>query len=142
MFGLGQGVRVTLGETPPQPHRGTLTPFIPLSLRAFKGEGEIRTEGDVGASAPTSPSSSVLGGKGDGFPIGVGNDGRGAGRPTPDSSRGIGMTREKGDPPQPHRGTLTPLVPLSLRAFKGEGEIRIEAHVRALHARGPLIQYW
>ena len=44
--------------------------------------------------------------------------------------------------PQPHRGTLTPLVPLSLRAFKGEGEIRIEAHVRAEHARGPLIQYW
>ena len=31
------------------------------TLRAFKGEGEIRTEGDVGADAPTSPSSSVLG---------------------------------------------------------------------------------
>ena len=30
----------------------------------------------------------------------------------------------------------------TLRAFKGEGEIRIEAHVRAEHARGPLIQYW
>ena len=47
-----------------------------------------------------------------------------------------------GTPPQPHRGTLTPLIPLSLRAIKGEGEIRIEAHVRAEHARGPLIQYW
>ena len=47
-----------------------------------------------------------------------------------------------GHRPQPHRGTLTPLVPLSLRAYKGEWEIRIEAHVRALHARGPLIQYW
>ena len=47
-----------------------------------------------------------------------------------------------GHRPQPHRGTLTPLIPLSLRAFKGEGEIRIEAHVRALHARGSLIQYW
>ena len=46
-----------------------------------------------------------------------------------------------GTPPQPHRGTLTPLIPLSLRAIKGEGEIRIEVHVRALHARGPLIQY-
>ena len=34
------------------------------------------------------------------------------------------------------------MIPLSLRAFKGEGEIRIEAHVRAEHARGPLIQYW
>ena len=44
--------------------------------------------------------------------------------------------------PQPHRGTLTPFVPLSLEGRKGEGEIRIEAHVRALHARGPLIQYW
>ena len=41
-----------------------------------------------------------------------------------------------GDIPQPHRGTLT------LRAIKGEGEKRIEAHVRAVHARGPLIQYW
>ena len=61
MFGLSQGVRVTLGETPPQPHRGTLTPLIPLSLRAIKGEGERRTEADVGASAPTSASSSVLG---------------------------------------------------------------------------------
>ena len=39
-------------------------------------------------------------------------------------------------------GDTAPFVPLSLRAFKGEGEIRIEAHVRALHARGPLIQYW
>ena len=48
----------------------------------------------------------------------------------------------RGTPPPPHRGTLTPLIPLSLRAFKGEGEIRTEAHVRALHARGPLVQYW
>ena len=60
MFISGQGVRVTLGETPPQPHRGTFTPLIPLSLRAIKGEGEGRTEADVGASAPTSASSSVL----------------------------------------------------------------------------------
>ena len=85
-----------------QPRRGTLSPLVPLSLRAFKGEGErkteactcaraqvhassfgtggkgdIRTEGDVGANAPTSPSSSVLGRRGNS---------------TPDSSRGIGMT--------------------------------------------------
>ncbi len=39
----------------------TLTPLIPLSLRAFKGEGEKRTEAEVGAEAPTSASSSVLG---------------------------------------------------------------------------------
>ncbi len=60
------------------------------------------------------------------------------------------------DTAPPHRGTLTPLVPLSrhgrtprriydifdLRAIKGEGEIRLEVHVCALHARGPLVQYW
>ena len=40
------------------------------------------------------------------------------------------------------KGTLTPLIPLSLRAVKGEGERRTEAHVRAEHARGPLVQYW
>ena len=34
MFEQGQGADVTLGGTPPQPHRGTLTPLIPLSLRA------------------------------------------------------------------------------------------------------------
>ena len=57
------------------------------------------------------------------------------------SSQGVDVTLG-GTPPQPHRGTLTPFVPLSLGAIKGEGEIRIEAHVRAEHARGPLIQYW
>ena len=34
------------------------------------------------------------------------------------------------------------MIPLSLRAFKGEGEIRTEARMRALHACGPLVQYW
>ncbi len=53
-----------------------------------------------------------------------------------------GLMQHLGGMPQPRRGTLTPFIPLSLRAFKVEGEIRIEAHVRALHARGPLIQYW
>ena len=33
------------------------------------------------------------------------------------------------------------MIPLSLRAFKGEGEIRTEAHVGAVHPRGPLVQY-
>ena len=40
----------------------------------------------------------------------------------------------------PHhpRGTLTPLVPLSLRAFKGEGERRIGACICALaHMQAP-----
>ncbi len=40
------------------------------------------------------------------------------------------------------KGTLTPLIPLSLRAYKGEGEIRIEGRMGALHPCGPLIQYW
>ena len=39
---------------------GTLTPLVPLSLRAIKGEGEKRTEAEVGAEAPTSASSSIL----------------------------------------------------------------------------------
>ncbi len=47
-----------------------------------------------------------------------------------------------GDAPRPHRGTLTPLVPLSLRAYKGEGERRTEADACALHMRLPLVQYW
>ena len=53
-----------------------------------------------------------------------------------------GVVTEVGGMSPAPRGTLTPLIPLSLRAFKGEGEIRIEAHVRAEHTRGPLIQYW
>ena len=79
MFCFGQGVRVTFGETPTQPHRGTFTPLIPLSLRAVKGEGEIRTEAEVGASAPTSASSSVLGRRGWGWILALGgrNDGGG-----------------------------------------------------------------
>ena len=39
----------------------TLSPLIPLSLRAIKGEGERRTEADAGADAPASASSSILG---------------------------------------------------------------------------------
>ncbi len=38
--GIG-GNAYGISLTPPQ---GTLTPLIPLSLRAFKGEGETRTE--------------------------------------------------------------------------------------------------
>ena len=41
--------------------KGTLTPLVPLSCRAIKGEGERRTEAEVGARAPTSASSSILG---------------------------------------------------------------------------------
>ena len=76
MFGQGQGVRVTLGGTPPQPHRGTLTPLIPLSLRAIKGEGEIRIEAHVRALHARGPLIQYWG-EGDGFPIGVGIDVRG-----------------------------------------------------------------
>ena len=38
----------------------TLTPFIPLSLRAFKGEGEEKTEGRTCALAQVRPSSLIL----------------------------------------------------------------------------------
>ena len=37
------------------------------------------------------------------------------------------MQERGGDAPQPPGGTLTPLIPLSLRAFKGEGERSIGA---------------
>ena len=40
----------------------TLTPFIPLSLRAIKGEGERKTEGCTCTEAQVHPSSLVLGG--------------------------------------------------------------------------------
>ena len=35
-----KGFLVPLWENTPQPSKGTLTPLIPLSLRAYKGEGE------------------------------------------------------------------------------------------------------
>ena len=64
-WGVGRGMHRTPHSEPgrgyPLPHTGTLTPLVPLSLRAVEGEGEIRTEADVGAEAPTSASSSVLG---------------------------------------------------------------------------------
>ena len=41
----------------------------------------------------------------------------------------------------PRRGTLTPFIPLSLRANKGEGEIRIGARVCAKRTPVPLIRY-
>ncbi len=52
-----------LGGIPPNPPGGTLTPFIPLSLRAYKGEGEEKTEGSACAMAQALPSSLVLGRK-------------------------------------------------------------------------------
>ena len=73
-----------LGGYPPGPPREPSPPVSPSppyrgtgqALRAYKGEGERRTEAEVGAEAPTSASSSVLGRR----------------DPAPDSSRGIGMT--------------------------------------------------
>ena len=41
--------------------RGTLTPLVPLSLGAIKGEGEEKTEGCTCALAQVHPSSLVLG---------------------------------------------------------------------------------
>ena len=46
------------------------------------------------------------------------------------------------DAPPPPKGTLTPFIPLSLRAFNGEGERRTEAYACAMHMRMPLVQYW
>ena len=40
---------------------GTLSPFLPLSLRAIEGEGEEKTEGSACAMAQALPSSLVLG---------------------------------------------------------------------------------
>ena len=48
----------------PEGGKGTLTPFIPLSLGAFKGEGEGKTEGYACALAQAYPSSLVLRGEG------------------------------------------------------------------------------
>ena len=48
----------------PQPHRGTLTPFIPLSLRAIKGKGERKTEACTCAKAQVHASSFGTGGRG------------------------------------------------------------------------------
>ena len=50
-----------MGGHRPSPTRGTLTPFIPLSLRAIKGEGEIKTEACTCAKAQVHASSLVLG---------------------------------------------------------------------------------
>ena len=41
---------------------GTLTPLVPLSLRAYKGEGEEKTEASACARAQALASSLVLGG--------------------------------------------------------------------------------
>ena len=48
----------------------------------------------------------------------------------------------RGRMPHTPRGTLTPLIPLSLSVFKGEGEIRTEGNACATHMRLPLVQYW
>ena len=45
----------------PQPHRGTLTPLIPLSLRAIKGEGEGKTKASACTMVQALASSLVLG---------------------------------------------------------------------------------
>ena len=56
---------------------------------------------------------------------------------------GIAMISwREGHAPSPPRGTLSPLVPLSLRALKVEGERRTEAYACATHMRMPLVQYW
>ena len=54
--------------TRPPPPKGTLTPFIPLSLRAFNGEGEEKTEACTCALAQVHASSFGTGGRGEGTP--------------------------------------------------------------------------
>ena len=63
--GEGRGPPSTPREgTLPQPHRGTLTPLVPLSLRAFKEEGERKTEACTCALAQVHASSFGTGGRG------------------------------------------------------------------------------
>ncbi len=51
----------SFGEEDPPTPQGTLTPLIPLSLRAIKGEGEEKTEASTCAKAQVLASSLVLG---------------------------------------------------------------------------------
>ena len=48
-----------------RPGEGTLSPFVPLSLRAFKGEGEIRIGAYACASAHAYAPNSVPGEEGE-----------------------------------------------------------------------------
>ena len=50
------------GHAPSPTGEGTLTPFIPLSLRAFKVEGERKTEACTCANAQVHASSFGTGG--------------------------------------------------------------------------------
>ena len=99
------------GGDAPQPPWGTLSPLVPLSLRAYKGEGERRTEADVGALHPRRPLVQYWGGGG-------------------------------GNASRPPWGTLTPLVPLSLRAIEGEGEKKQRQAPAPRRRRLPLVWYW
>ena len=103
MFRYGQGVRVTFGGTPPPAPQGNPHPLGPpltprahaqahakgalsasatsSTLRAFKGEGEERTEACTCALAQVHASSLVLGRRETGWISALGgwNDGGGGG---------------------------------------------------------------
>ena len=68
------------GGTRSQLHGGTLSPFIPLSLRVFKGEGERRTEAYACAMHMRMPLVQYWGrmdsGSGAGMTGGVGDGSR------------------------------------------------------------------
>ncbi len=64
------------GKGFPRPRGETLTPLVPLSLRAYKGEGEEKTERCTCTLAQVLASSLVPGRKeGVGFRIGGGSGG-------------------------------------------------------------------
>ena len=113
----GRGLRCT----------GTLTPFIPLSLRAIKGEGERKPEAHTCAVAQVCASGLVLGGRGRGWiPLSWQKQALRQGSSQRQTSDWVSGSAAAG------RGTLAPFIPLSLRAFKGEGEEKTEAYTRAV----------
>ena len=78
------------GDFPPRPLRGTLTPLVPLSLRANKGEGEKKQRG---APAPRRRCTPLVWYWGEGDRESwLARDGVGWGRDAGDYSRGMGMT--------------------------------------------------
>ncbi len=127
-----QGAASRFGGNIPRPPKGTLTPFIPLSLRACKGEGERRTEADVGALHPRLPLVQYWGGGDSGSGMGMmgesGMQGTHKGHPY---REGEGAGKEPSPPWSP-----------SLRAFKGEGDKKQRQRLALQRQPLPLVWYW